>query len=98
MKRFVLPVAVALAIGFGAQAASAATKDQSLVSAVLEKLKFVFQKPADGRIGGDQKWRITEETIKLLQKHKGKDIILKGDGSILLPGDKDPDAEEDKDK
>jgi hypothetical protein len=60
----------------------AATQDQALVGAALQKLKFEFVKPKGKVIGGDQEYKTTDKTIEFLKEKKRFWII--GDGSIAF--------------
>ena len=74
MRRFaclagVLRVAI-LAMGI--------TREQSLVSSVLQTLKFEPVKAKSGLIGGPQSMKITPETLKHLEK------LMKDGGSLVI--------------
>ncbi|MCE9607617.1 MAG: hypothetical protein K8U03_22245 [Planctomycetia bacterium] len=57
----------------------AATKEQSLIGDALQKLKFKYVQPTNGKVGGDQEYEVTHETIRHL---RGSRFWLLGDGSI----------------
>jgi hypothetical protein len=59
---------------------------QAITQGVLDELGFEIVPDTSGRIGGPSKFKITDATIKHLQKlqKEGKHVIAKPDGSIEL--------------
>lgn len=82
MKRSLI-VASVLAVSM-TSVALAITEAQSIVIPGLKTLKF---KTVESKlIGGDQKFKVTPETIELLQQALDKDqtIVVRGNGQLTI--------------
>jgi hypothetical protein len=61
------------------------TENESLVSGVLTTLHFEKLPPENPKVvGGEPHFKITEQTIEFLSKHKGRTIVVSGNGSIAI--------------
>lgn len=83
MKKGLIAVVASIGIALaGVSAAYAITEAQAQVIPVLETLKM---EPVKSKvIGGPQRFKVTKETLKLLQKamDDGKTVVVESDGSI----------------
>lgn len=61
-----------------------ATHDQHLASGFVDAFKLKYVEPTDGRIGGDQLYDITDETIATLKAamEAKKYVVVCSDGSV----------------
>jgi hypothetical protein len=85
MKTRCFVVAVLAVASMGAYFA---TQKEATVMGALEELKYEHKPDPGGKIGGPADFRVTEDTIKFLEKlHKdGSTIIVNAEGKVEIDG------------
>jgi len=57
--------------------------NQAIVSGVLTALKLEPVPATPHVMGGPQEWKVTKESVQLIESMEGKSFVVKSDGEII---------------